>query len=215
MLNFLINNYQWLLSGLSVAIILFIIKKFTPNKGTKGSSNMINISNNSDRNIIVSESNVNIHLNDLTKGSSIDKFDKIESNPISQIGLGLKEFDSRIETFEWKDILDISLKSIKEEIDRTPAILRKDAWKHYEGIVIRCHLKLLSLTQGENNTAEASFIETGMISPPVNVEISLDTYPFLKIAKVWDKYEITGRITECSLLRIKMNPVIIKPLTKP
>ena len=127
----------------------------------------------------------------------------------------LKEFDSRTEAFEWKDIIDTSLKSIKEEIDHTPAILREDAWKHYEGIIIRCHLKLLSLTPGQNNTAKVSFIETGMIGPPVNVEISLDIYPFLKIAKIWDKFEITGRITECSLLWIKMNPVIINPLTKP
>jgi hypothetical protein len=74
---------------------------------------------------------------------------------------------------------------------------------------------LLSLTPGQNNTAKVSFIETGMIGPPVNVEISLDIYPFLKIAKIWDKFEITGRITECSLLWIKMNPVIINPLTKP
>ena len=54
MLDFFTNNYQWLLSGLGVAIILFIIKKFTSKKGTKGSSNKIKISNNSDQNIIFS-----------------------------------------------------------------------------------------------------------------------------------------------------------------
>ena len=107
-----------------------------------------------------------------------------------------------------------SLKSIKEEIDHTSAILQSTLGNTINGIVIRCHLKLLRLSRGQNNTAEVSFIETGMIGPFVNVEVSLDTYPFLKIAKIWDKYEITGRIIECSLSSIKMNPVIIKPLTK-
>jgi hypothetical protein len=213
MVDFFTNNYQWLFSGLGVVVILIGIKKIFPKKNSKGLSSKNILTKNSNNNVIVSGSNINIHVSDSTEGSSIrNKITPINPDQKSQIVLVVRENDSQIESYEEKDIINTSLKSIHEEIDRMPAILRTDAWKHHEGLVIRCHLKLLSLTLGQNNTAEVSFIETGMISPFVNVEINLDTYPFLKIAKVWDKYELIGRITDCSSLRIRMNPVIIKPL---
>jgi hypothetical protein len=207
MADFITNNYQWLFSGLGVAIILFVIKIFFPKK-----KKILN--NNSNNNVIVTGDYSNVQVSDSFNSSSIKN--KITTNPDqeSQIDRVKKEDDTEIKSFKKKDIIDISLKSIKQEVERSPIILQDAAWKNYEGIVIRCKLNLVTIYLKQNNNADVIFMESGLLGPMVNVNVCLDTFPFLKIAKNNSTFEITGRITECSLLRIKLNPVIIKQLNK-
>lgn len=195
MVDFFIKNYQWMFSGVGVVALTLFIKVFFDRK-EKGKREIANTdsSNNSDNKIIISERN-NASFNSL-------------SNPVQ------KNYYPKEEKSVDPDVVDFSPQDIYKQIEETTPYQKEEVRKSYKGLKINWTLELMSIFGKNGNIVTVLFSskDDSYTSRTISSKIDIEKYPFLKVSKEKDKFNILGKILKVDGLSIEVESENIKKL---
>ena len=175
-MNWLLENKEWIFSGIGVAISTFIMASlFRKRKDTSSTSNT-NVStvqtNTSGTNISAAEiSNLTIH-----------------NHP-------QKTDDSRIHPVPVDSFLSMTVEEILEEVNNRPLYQHDEAKTYYIGSRIRFIGVLFSLDKVENEMVYVYLSpEKEWEVPKVRFKVKISDYPQLKIMKRNARVSVSGKI---------------------
>lgn len=188
MMDFLINNIQWIFSGIGVLGLTILFEFLRKKRRNKSNSNHIDNS----KNINLTRSNNNNV--------------QIISNQTKNI------YNQENSISEELEISTIDPTKIMEEIQKVSLLSQAKIASQFIGLNIKWDLELFIISEIKDNEVNVLMNPTMRNFPEISFITNTEKYSFLKIAHRGEKFEIIGKIIDCKTTQISLKVEKIKRL---